>query len=133
LPYANSTNSEQQPYKFGGKEYDEMHGLNWYDQGARPFGAVIPVTPTPDPLSEKYYSTSPYAQWGNNPVKYIDPDGREVFITGDDEFRKRAFEAFQKLTSSSLLMLKNGKVVDASNYSGSKKNISITGEGSGDK
>jgi RHS repeat-associated protein len=80
LPYANSTNSEQQPYKFGGKEYDEMHGLNWYDQVARPFGAVIPITPTPDPLSEKYYNTSPYVQWGNNPVKFIDPDGKDIIL-----------------------------------------------------
>jgi hypothetical protein len=37
-----SFNSERQPYKFGGKELDEMYGLNWYDQGARPFDAIIP-------------------------------------------------------------------------------------------
>jgi hypothetical protein len=42
---------------------------------------VIPVTPTPDPLSEKYYSTSPYVQWGNNPIRYIDPDGRDWQIS----------------------------------------------------
>lgn len=28
-----------------------------------------------DPLAEKYYSYSPYAFCGNNPVKFIDPDG----------------------------------------------------------
>jgi RHS repeat-associated protein len=77
-----SFNSERQPYKFGGKELDEMHGLNWYDQGARPFDAIIPRTPTMDPLAEKYYNTSPYVQWGNNPVRFIDPDGREVVISG---------------------------------------------------
>jgi hypothetical protein len=33
---------------------------------------------TPDPLAEKYYSVSPYAYCSNNPVKYIDPDGRLV-------------------------------------------------------
>jgi RHS repeat-associated protein len=71
-----SFNSERQPYKFGGKELDEMHGLNWYDQGARPFDAIIPRTPTIDPLAEKYYNTSPYVQWGNNPINRIDPDGR---------------------------------------------------------
>lgn len=29
-----------------------------------------------DPLCEKYYSTSPYAWCGNNPVRFVDPDGR---------------------------------------------------------
>ena len=31
---------------------------------------------TPDPLSEKYYGTSPYAFCNNNPVNFVDPDGR---------------------------------------------------------
>ena len=30
---------------------------------------------TPDPLSEKYYSISPYAFCNNNPVSFVDPDG----------------------------------------------------------
>lgn len=33
-----------------------------------------------DPLCEKYYSISPYAYCMNNPVKYIDPDGKDVAI-----------------------------------------------------
>jgi len=72
--------SALQPYKFGGKEYDEMHGLNWYDQGARPFYAIIPRTPTPDPLAEKNYSVSPYVQWGNNPVNLVDPNGEDLYL-----------------------------------------------------
>jgi hypothetical protein len=44
--YSQSISQELQPYKFGGKELDEMHGLNWYDQGARPFDAIVPRTPT---------------------------------------------------------------------------------------
>ncbi len=30
---------------------------------------------TPDPLSEKYYGTSPYAFCNSNPVNLVDPDG----------------------------------------------------------
>ena len=33
----------------------------------------------PDPHAENYYSTSPYAFSLNNPVRYIDPDGRDVW------------------------------------------------------
>ena len=33
---------------------------------------------TIDPLAEKYYNISPYAYVANNPMKFIDPDGRSV-------------------------------------------------------
>jgi RHS repeat-associated protein len=80
-----SFNSERQPYKFGGKELDEMHGLNWYDQGARPFDAIIPRTPTIDPMAEKYYNTSPYVQYANNPVRFVDPDGKVTYVTSNQD------------------------------------------------
>ena len=65
-----------QPYKYNGKELDRMHGLEWYDYGARMYNGYRFTTP--DPLSERYYSTSPYAYCLNNPIKYIDPDGRSI-------------------------------------------------------
>jgi RHS repeat-associated protein len=76
MPYASSEYPERQPYKFGGKELDEMHGLNWYDFHARQLSTTIPRFTTQDPLAEKYYSVSPYAYCLNNPVKYVDTDGR---------------------------------------------------------
>jgi RHS repeat-associated protein len=85
MPFDDGLAPEIQPYKFGGKELDEMHGLNTYDQGFRQFGAVIPITDTMDPMLEKYYSTSPYAQWGNNPMRFVDPDGRDIRIRYVDE------------------------------------------------
>ena len=49
--------------------------------------AVVDITDiqrwtTPDPLSEKYYDLSPYAFCNNNPVNFVDPDGR--FIISDN-------------------------------------------------
>jgi uncharacterized protein RhaS with RHS repeats len=46
-----------------------------YDFIARGYDPVTGRFLTPDPLAEKYYSISPYAYCGNNPVRYIDPTG----------------------------------------------------------
>ena len=78
-PYADATavkNADFQPYKYNGKELDLMHGLNTYDYGARQHDPILARWDRIDPLCEKYYSTSPYAYCMNNPVRFIDPDGR---------------------------------------------------------
>ena len=72
-----STGGEAQPYKYNGKELDRMHGLDWYDYGARHYDATLGRWTTMDPLAEKYYDISPYAYCGNNPVNYFDPDGKK--------------------------------------------------------
>ena len=37
-----------------------------------------------DPLAEKYYNLSPYAYCANNPVNFVDPDGRDVWHLNQD-------------------------------------------------
>ena len=71
-----STGSGVQPYKYNSNELDRMHGLDWYDYGARHYDAALGRWTTMDPLTEKYYDVSPYAYCHNNPVNRIDPDGR---------------------------------------------------------
>ncbi len=58
----------------------EMHGYDTYDCGARGMYPALMRFTTPDPLAEKYYSVSPYAYCGDNPVNLIDPDGRETRV-----------------------------------------------------
>ena len=72
-----STGGDVQRYKYNGKELDRMHGLDWYDYGARHYDAAVGSWPTMDPLAEKYYSVSPYAYCGGNPVNMIDKDGQQ--------------------------------------------------------
>ncbi len=67
------TGSTVQPYKYGGKELDMMHGLNQYDFAARQKDDWRFTTV--DPLAEKFYNISPYAYCANNPMKYVDPTG----------------------------------------------------------
>jgi len=86
LPWATSSNDnpELQPYKYNSKEFVEMHGYDTYDYGARGMYPAIMRFTTPDPLAEKYYSISPYAYCGNNPIMRIDPDGLEWFYYSVD-------------------------------------------------
>ncbi|MBM6993335.1 MAG: RHS repeat-associated core domain-containing protein [Prevotella sp.] len=80
-PYSDSSatiSPEYQPYKYNGKELDLMHGLNAYDYDARQYNPILPVWDRVDPLAEKYYSISPYAYCGNNPVNAYDPYGMKV-------------------------------------------------------
>lgn len=75
MSFAESTNQEKQPYKYNNKELDDRAGLNWYDYSARmkdDWGFT-----TPDPLSEKFYSWSPYVYTFNNPMRFTDPTGME--------------------------------------------------------
>ena len=67
-----STGTDIQPYLYNGKELNRVHGLNWYDYGARMYDVTLGRWTTVDPLCEKYYNVSPYAYCGNNPVNRID-------------------------------------------------------------
>ena len=82
LPWQSNSgdNPGSQPYKYGGKEFVEMHGLDEYDSDARWYYPAIMRTTTPDPLAEMYYDISPYAWCANNPVRFVDPDGREIIF-----------------------------------------------------
>ena len=62
-------------YFFNGKELDEESGLSYYE--ARyldsKFGGFI----SRDPHFARYWWISPYAYCANNPVRWIDPTGRD--------------------------------------------------------
>ena len=83
-----STGGDVQRYKYNGKELNRMHGLDWYDYGARHYDAAIVSWPTMDPLAEKYYSISPYAYCHNNPIRSIDINGKADYFTTSGLFIK---------------------------------------------
>jgi RHS repeat-associated protein len=80
LPWTSnsSDNPSLQSRKYNGKEFIEMNGYDTYDYGARGYYAAIGRFMTVDPLAEKYYSISPYAYCGGNPVNFIDPKGMDI-------------------------------------------------------
>ena len=70
-----SYNSEYQKSKYIGKEFDHMHGLDWYDHGARMYDAAKVVWNKVDPLSEIYFHFGPYLYCENNPIVMFDNTG----------------------------------------------------------
>lgn len=74
---AESTNGDTQRFKYNGKELDRMHGLDWYDYGARHYDATRFTTM--DRMAEKYYDISPYAYCADNPINAIDINGDSIF------------------------------------------------------
>lgn len=80
MAFAESTDQGKQPYKYNGKEFDQMHGLNLYDYSARYMEPTLGRFTTVDPLAEKYYSVSPYVYCMDNPLIYTDPSGDSVRV-----------------------------------------------------
>lgn len=75
----NTVNDESQRYKFNGKELDRLLGIDWYDYGARMYDPILCRWNRPDPLADDYLNVSPYVYCLDNPVKFVDPDGRSVW------------------------------------------------------
>ena len=98
---AESTNGNVQRYKYNGKELDRMHGLDWYDYGARWYDGMRFLTQ--DPHATDYVDMTPYAYCANNPINAIDTDGKRIktilweddkspkYYTSTPEFRAAMF------------------------------------------
>ena len=59
-----------------------MHHLspqNTTSPSARHYNSSLSIWLSADPMSDKYPSTSPYTYCANNPVKLVDPNGREIY------------------------------------------------------
>ena len=83
---------------FTGKEKDSETGFYYF--GARYYDPSISgLFLSVDPMADKYPSLSPYAYCAWNPVKLVDPDGREIHLTFTS---KNAIKAFNKIINGGL-------------------------------
>jgi RHS repeat-associated protein len=68
-------------FLFNGKEVQNELGLGWFDYGARMYMPELGRWGAIDPLAEKYMPVSPYSYALDNPVMFVDHDGRDVIPT----------------------------------------------------
>lgn len=64
---------------YQGKEQQKELGLNWHDFEARNYMGEIGRWMSIDPLAEEFPEWSPYVFTYNNPIKFIDPEGKAPF------------------------------------------------------
>ena len=129
LPFGTRVNLSAQAYdpsnryRYNGKEEQVTGSVGLIDYGARLYDSLLPRWTTQDPLAEKYYSTSPYVFCNNNPVNFVDPDGRDIYRYDDksgtfhlyqetnDDFDQVARFRYNKETGNyELKMSKNGDI-----------------------
>ena len=81
LPYGEllvdeHSSSEDLPYKFNGKQFDNETGLYYY--GARYMNPVASIWYGVDPLAEKYVNVGGYVYCIDNPIVLKDPNGKQI-------------------------------------------------------
>ena len=84
-------NGLAQPCSFADKEKDEETGFSYF--GARYYDSDLSgLFLSIDPMADKYPSISPYAYCAWNPIRLVDPDGREVEYTSVMDWIRVSFQ-----------------------------------------
>jgi len=92
--------------------------LNRVDFGARTMNQITTVWDRIDPLAEKHPFESSYVFVHNNPIMYVDPDGRDGIRVIDDKNKTITVRAvYYVQTEKSTYFTENGKTRTLDSYS----------------
>lgn len=104
--------SSKYRYGFNGKEKDnEDYGEgNAYDFGARIYDPRIGRWLSKDPLQKKYPNLCPYNFCANNPIIFVDPNGKEIILSGTSKDMNALVSQIKLLTGLDIQLEKNGNI-----------------------
>jgi len=118
-----SASSWQTPYLFNAKELDDETGLYYY--GARYYDPRTSVWLSVDPLAEKYPNVGSYVYCVNNPVKFVDPDGKRlIYAQGSSSGFKNnvvtSIRYMNRMGTSGIIkqIMNHSKTITIKEYSG---------------
>ena len=104
-PFVNErTSSYEERFTFTGKERDSETGFSYF--GARYYDSdILTSWLSVDPMADKYPNISPYAYCAWNPIRLVDPDGREIVF--EDNKVKVLFEQVYNNVKNRISKLEN--------------------------
>ncbi len=129
--------SEDLPYKFNGKQFDEETGLYYY--GARYMNPVASLWYGVDPLTETYENISAYIYCHSSPIILLDSDGRGDYYTsngvlqGKDKFQDNKAYLIASATKDKDGNFINPKLLPVTNSVLNQYANTVAQESSGDK
>ena len=102
-------NTWNTPYLFNAKEFDEETGMYYY--GARYYEPRLSLWMSADPKQDKYPNVSSYCYVMDNPIKLIDPDGKDVLIWYKDKHGRDQLFRFSGFHGKKSIKIPNNQYV----------------------